>query len=395
MRSHCWAVRFVFGMALLASAVLGGVALAQSQVDGASQNTVALPRVEVSGLSAVPRELKTLNQVVYTQIHFDRHHKLAPQAELKFKVFARKSEQDLDQAALTLIGKFERTPVVLDQQHRFALDPAWRRLDGNTELRSRLPEGRLAWRTDIRTPGLPPNTRRLGDLRLECMTAGVGGLARRAGGRYDPEVPILETRQPCLLTPQIMSYIAERPVFGITLVHGERRVSLNYFQLHGTGDGRYSQADLNNYDWGHLLRNHMFRLPEFSASWPDDALVVLEFMDSPDAPTRLLGSAASAMAADGVAGKYARCAQSLVIGTTRRSEVEKQLGRARVLRFQDGRETWHYFQFRDGSRVENLFNVAPMIYSLRADAIELLLLFNADGVLEKFALREDAAVPID
>ena len=34
----------------------------------------------------------------------------------------------------------------------------------------------MTWRTEIRTPGLPPNTRRLGDLRLECHVGMEAGL---------------------------------------------------------------------------------------------------------------------------------------------------------------------------------------------------------------------------
>ncbi len=397
MRSYPCVVWLVGGTALLASALLGGMVHAQTAAGGAAQDTAVLPRVEVGGVSAAPRELKTLNQFAYTQILFERYHQLAPQAELKFKVFARKSERDLDHAELSLVGKSESAPVVLDAQQRFVLDPVWRQLDGNTELRSRLPEGRVAWRVDIQTPGLPSGTRRLGDLRLEYIAAAISGLARTVELSYlGAYIWSRESKvtDPYLTYPEMMSHIAERPVFGVTLVHGERRFSLNYFQLHGSGDGLSLKSASKRLDWGYGMRNRMYRLPPSANDWPDDTLVVLEFMDSPDAKSAAGEPGANAAAPDGVAAPYARCAQSLVVGITRRAEVEQQLGRARVLRFEDGTETWHYFQFHNGASVENLFNTAPMIHSLKSDAVELRLLFDADGVLKKFALREHAAVAI-
>ena len=85
--------------------------------------------------------------------------------------------------------------------------------------------GTLTWRAEIRTPGLPPNTRRLGDLRLECE---VGMAARlisntRPGlfGWIDKLFP--EGPDYCHRAEPRYLFFADRPLFSVTMVAGARR----------------------------------------------------------------------------------------------------------------------------------------------------------------------------
>jgi len=249
--------------------------LAMAAAASAPQPEVELSRVQVQGESATARETKTLGQLFKAEALFAQHHALAPAAVLTFKVYARKQADAAPSLALGLMTPAGREPVMLDAQDRFVVDPAWRALPGRTELRSRLTDGRVTWRPDIRTPGVPAEERRLGDLRLQCRVAFDSGVARGATGFGWLRSQLLDD---CADKQWSPSNFADRPVFAVTLVHGERRLVISGRLLHGLRD-----EGGPDYDWGYSLRERMFRLPLGDLSWPDDTRVLLEAMDDPPA----------------------------------------------------------------------------------------------------------------
>lgn len=198
-------------------AVLWALLALPSWHAGATDST--LGRVEVQGESAVAREKKTLAQLFKAEALFEKHRALAPLATLKFKVYARTQADTAPSLDLGLMAPGGRQSLQLDAQDRFVIDPAWRQLDDATEVRSRLADGRVTWRPDIRTPGLPEGERRLGDLRLQCRVAFNSGVAR--GGLVFGFLPSLSDG--CGHAAWSSSNFADQPVFAVTLVHGERR----------------------------------------------------------------------------------------------------------------------------------------------------------------------------
>lgn len=317
----------------------------------------ALGRVEVRGEAATPREHKTLAQLFKAQALFEQFQALAPQAGLMFKLHARTQAERGDALALGLMTPAGREPVTLDAQDRFAIDPAWRALPERTELRSRLPDGRVTWRPDIRTPGWPAGERRLGDLRLECRVGFDSGIGRGSGllARL-----LTLGADDCADRDWSPSHFADRPVFAVTLVQGERRLTLSHRLLHGLRDG--SGRD---YDWGYALRERMFRLPLGDASWPDDTRVVFEAMDDPPAPP----DAGLAALPDG----WARAALAPGLSP---AEVAERLGPAADdLRFESGRRLQRHLR-----------EVRTPAGPLR---LEWVSLFDADDRLLKAQLRRD------
>lgn len=342
-------------MGWAAAVLLGALALPAS----APQPEAELGRVSVQGESAALREKKTLAQLFKAQALFDKFHALAPQAALKIRVYARTRAEQAQSLALGLMTPGGRQPVVLDADDRFVIDPAWRQLDPGTELRSRLPDGRVTWRPDIRTTGVPDDERRLGDLRLQCrvgfdsgVARGLRGLARLLSFAFD------ECEDPAW-SP---SNFADRPVFAVTLVHGERRLTVSNRLLHGLRDG--SGQD---YDWGYALRERMFRLPLADASWPDDTRVVLEGMDDPPAPPE---PALQALDDD-----WVREALALPPGLTPAQLAERVGAAADDTRFESGR------------RLQRHLHASPTPAGpLR---LELVSLFGADDRLVKTELRRE------
>lgn len=96
------------------------------------------------------------------------HGQLAPGAPLRFRLFAKAPSAKLDGVTLHLSAENLSIPIPLAQDGTFMLARDKTAYDANADLVSNKRRDSLGWRPDIHTPGLPPNVRRLGDLRLEC-----------------------------------------------------------------------------------------------------------------------------------------------------------------------------------------------------------------------------------
>jgi hypothetical protein len=101
---------------------------------------------------------------------FEDGHALAPQAALRFRLLLAPGVTVLDNVALTLVDGDSLAAVPVTPEGFFQLDRA-RRGDGAELAVNRNGgqfDGNRAPQPEVRTPGLPDNVRRLGDLRLEC-----------------------------------------------------------------------------------------------------------------------------------------------------------------------------------------------------------------------------------
>jgi len=258
------------------TALVTGLAL-----PGASPAIAADPapqQVEVTAHPVGARDEKTLAQLLDAQDAFERHHALAPAATLAFRLYARRDPQDLARLRLSFVDGDARQDVPLDDRQRFALSPAWTRAHARRGalLRTNLPDGAVAWHVDVRSPGAPGDRRRLGDLRLECEADTFHGNLQR--GLRTPVSAILDASDELCLLDDAQAWFAERPVFGVALVSGDRRRTLPYRYLHGS-NGTMALAAL--FDWPYALRDRTYFLPLDDRSWPDDTLVEFDAMDDP------------------------------------------------------------------------------------------------------------------
>jgi hypothetical protein len=143
----------------------------------------------------------------------------------------------------------------------------------------------MTWRAEVRTPNLPPNTRRLGDLRLECQVGMEAGLVSNSPSWIVRLYDALDTTPAyCARANNEYLFFAERPLFGVTLVAGGRREALPAGRLWaGATDDPGLRQDLPYCDC-EMLVDRTYFLPLADASWPHDTLVVFDFMDDSDAP---------------------------------------------------------------------------------------------------------------
>ena len=234
--------------------------------------------VDVTATLPGARDEKTLAQLLSARDAFARHHALAPDAALAFRLYARLDPHDLEKLHLDMVDGKQRREVPLDEHQRFTLDAAWTRADADRGvlLQTNLPDGAVAWKVDVRTPGVPDDRRRLGDLRLECEADTFHGNLQR--GLRTPVSAILDASDELCRLDDAEVWFAERPIFGVTLVDGARRRTLPYSYLHGS-TGTMALAPL--FDWPYALRDRAYFLPLEDGSWPDDTAVVFDGMDDP------------------------------------------------------------------------------------------------------------------
>ena len=234
--------------------------------------------VEIAARRPGARDEKTLAQLLSAQDAFARHRALAPEATLGFRLYARRDPRDLDRLRLDLVDGKSRRAVPLDEHQRFTLDPAWTRADADRGalLQTNLSDGAVAWKVDVRSPGVAGDRRRLGDLRLECEADTFHGNLQR--GLRTPVSAILDASDELCRLDDAEAWFAERPIFGVTLVDGMRRRTLPYSYLHGS-TGTMALAPL--FDWPYALRDRAYFLPLEDSSWPDDTTVVFDAMDDP------------------------------------------------------------------------------------------------------------------
>ena len=225
---------------------------------------------------------KSYRKMVEGMDLFEARHARAPQAELRFRLLPRKRTMRLDEIRLEVVGDSFETPVPVAKDGTFTLARDPKALAEDAQVRPNRTKQTMTWRTDIRSPGLPSSTRRLGDLRLECEVGLQAGLVsnRTAWQRFMDGLTGLAGY--CERKSNNYLFFADRPVFSVTLVSGERREVLPAWQLWA---GASEETDLKPVlAWCdcEVLVDRTYTVPLGDESWPDSTWVEIESMDEPD-----------------------------------------------------------------------------------------------------------------
>jgi hypothetical protein len=212
---------------------------------------------------------------------FEQRRHLAPAATLRFKLLPRRRETNMEAIDLEIVGDSFATPIAVAADRTFTLERRPLALKENASVRPNRGAGTMTWRAEVRSPGLPPDTRRLGDLRLECEVGMQAGLISNYRpflfGLLDPF--LREGPEYCHRAAPRYLFFAERAIFSVTLVSGERREVLPVERLYG-GASRDPEwkADLAYCDC-EVLMDRAYFVPLGDASWPDATLVEFEYME--------------------------------------------------------------------------------------------------------------------
>jgi hypothetical protein len=236
-------------------------------------------RITITGTAQTPVE-KSYRRMVRGMDYFEKARAVrAPQATLRFRLLPRKPGTDMDHLTLEVVGTSFDEDVPIGPDHTFVLKREARAWDEDAVVSANRRKLSMTWRAEIRTPGLPPGTRRLGDLRLECEVGHEAGLISNSGPISRIAELFTDTHSYCGSEDSMYLFFAERPLFNVSLVHGSRREDLPTDRLWAMAtDDRGLKADLPYCDC-EMLVDRTYFLPLGDASWPDDTLVEFEYMD--------------------------------------------------------------------------------------------------------------------
>ena len=211
---------------------------------------------------------------------FEREKSMAPTASLRFKLLPRRRETDMNAIDMEVIGSTIDFPVTIAPDHTFTMPRNQKAYDENAQVIPNRKAQTMTWRSEIRTPGLPPGTRRLGDLRLECRVGMESGLVSRGTSIIGAiSGALFDTPAYCDQKAPLYLFFAERPLFSVTLVAGERREILPLAMLYAAAsDDPTLDRDLPACDC-EVLVDRTYFLPLDDRSWPDDTLVEFDYME--------------------------------------------------------------------------------------------------------------------
>jgi hypothetical protein len=209
--------------------------------------------VEVKGLK--DPDMRSYRSVAAGLDAFDKHHAMAPGVDqLRFRLVAATGAKALPMSAATLhiVGSNSATAVPIGADGVFTVPrDATARAD-NADLLLNHKKGVFKTRLEVRTPGLPANVRRLGDLRLECQ-ATVAMIKEDMPWHLNLFLNgVFQTRNWCGTQDFIWEADTPGTLSGATLVSGARREQVK-------------------------ISDRKFMIPIGDTAWPDDALIELEF----------------------------------------------------------------------------------------------------------------------
>lgn len=230
---------------------------------------------------------KSYRKMIRGMERFERQHALAPQATLRFRLLPRLPTVDMRGITLKVVGDRITVPVpVTPEDNSFVLPRNEQALREDAAVIANRKTTSMTWRAQVTTPGLPPDTRRLGDLRLECLVGVEAGLVSNSSPLFGWISNALSSpEQVCNSPDGNFLFFTERPVFSVTLRAGERTEILPFRMLYAGGE---QTRDMLDYCDCQVLLDRTYYAPIWDRSWPDDTLVSFEYMDdlAPAAETR-------------------------------------------------------------------------------------------------------------
>lgn len=221
--------------------VLYGVARAEEV------SSEVLPTVAVAGLKAP--ELRPYQTMLRGAHTYEKLKAMAPDAPFFLMIKPRRAGLDIRTVTLKIVGEQTTVAVPVAEDGTFNLpilgDPEFAHAE--MVVNQKKSDNAIGWRPRIVTPGLPPNTRRLGDLRLECE---IQWAIDKSDMSFMARSAFALLGGPCNTSKVQMQFEAPAQLAGATLRNAERTQTIRL--THG-GSG--------------------FIAPVHDKSWPDDALI--------------------------------------------------------------------------------------------------------------------------
>lgn len=240
-----------------------------------------LPTVTISAKANPDPVEKSYRKMIRGMDLFEQERGLrAPGAALRFKLLPRRPDTDLQRIEMEVVGSTVDFQVPIAPDQTFTLARNQKAYDENAQVSPNRRAQSMTWRSEIKTPGLPPDTRRLGDLRMECRVGMEAGLISNRSNIVGRMVKaLLDTPAYCDRQVPLYLFFADRPLFSVTLVAGARREILSIDMLYAAASDDPKLKDELPYCDCEVLVDRTYVLPLGDRSWPDDTRVEFEYME--------------------------------------------------------------------------------------------------------------------
>jgi len=219
---------------------------------------------------------KSYRKMIKGMERFEREHAFAPNAPLHFQLLPRTPDVRMDGITLRVAGDTVSVPVPVGPDNSFILPRNEQALREDAAVLANRKTVSMTWRALIRTPGLPPDTRRLGDLRLECRVGTEAGLVSNNSQLFAwLSNALLSADHVCNSPEGNYLFFADRPLFGVRLRAGDRVEDLPFKMLYAGGD---QTPEMLRFCDCQVLLDRTYYAPLWDRSWPDDTLVEFDYM---------------------------------------------------------------------------------------------------------------------
>jgi hypothetical protein len=266
--------------ALLCALLAGAAAKAQAPPPATAGRATASTPVVVIPYVRDPVD-KSYRRMLNGMARFERERALAPTATLRFRLLPRRPNTRMEDISLRIAGERLSIPVPIGPDLSFTLPRNEQALREDAAVLANRRTDSLTWRAWVVTPGLPPDTRRLGDLRLECRVGMEAGLISNVSKAFGWLSELLTSpEEVCNRADGNYLFFAERPIFSVSLRHGERHWVLPFKMLYAAGE---QTADTLPYCDCQVMLDRTYYAPIWDRGWPDDTLVEFEYME-PERP---------------------------------------------------------------------------------------------------------------
>ncbi len=237
------------------SVLLSFKSLAQEAEKTSPATAVALEPVTITGSPSQP--FKPYRAMFPGLKAFARlQASLGPQSQLRFRI----SKKDASDASIpppaslkvSLRGPETAVALALDADSGFELPLSQSLYDDDFDVILNQPTLAYRWRPDVRSPGVPYNARRLGDLRLECWV-------------YSE------------ISKADMGFFARAAMNALTL--GGDICASKAFSFATNAPEELASARIVDADMARVLktRGATFEVPVADMSWSNEALIEFEF----------------------------------------------------------------------------------------------------------------------
>lgn len=226
---------------------------------------------------------KSYRKMVEGMDLFEKYHYLAPQASLRYKLLPRLPGTDMENIVMKVVGDSISIPVPIAPDNTFTLERNAKALDEDASVMPNRLAHSMTWRADIRTPGLAPNARRLGDLRLECRVGFEAGLISEGipiiGSMAMAVQKVITLNNPCYGNRGHYFLFADHPIFQVKLIAGNRQEIVSIDDMYaGLSFKPKTKFELSFFDCQSLI-DRTYTLPLDDTSWPDDTLIEFVYID--------------------------------------------------------------------------------------------------------------------